>query len=91
MNADEKKLAVSLIKAVENLLTERNALERLVDMHRIPPHVRKAAVAALLSDRTIGGISHLRFQPIYDQIENAPDVSTVVQSLLAVLQQSSKG
>ena len=85
MNADEKQLAISLIRAFEDLWIERSALTRLAEIHRIPPHVRDAAVASLRNDQTIVAIARARFHPLYDLSEHAPDVSTVVQSLLATI------
>jgi hypothetical protein len=82
MTPDEKELSISLVRLVEALLIEKAALTRVTELHRIPPHVREAAVACLRNDQTIAGIIHLKVQPIYDLIELAPDVKTVVEQLL---------
>lgn len=90
MDGQQKQLANSLIRAFEDLLIEKNALKRIIEIQGTPEHVLKAAVASLLNDRTIGGIVHLRFGPLYDLVEHAPDVSTVVESLLANVQRQSQ-
>lgn len=87
MVADEKQLAISLIRAFEGLLIQKSALSKLAEMHRIPSHVRHAFVTAIRNDPAIVSLTRARFQPIYDLVESAPDVSKVVESLLTDVEQ----
>ena len=77
MNESEKTLLLSLVRGVENLVIERAALAKVAETHRIPPHVKDAAVASLKNDPVILATIRPRFQPLYDQIERAPDLSKV--------------
>lgn len=91
MNSDEKQLVISLIRAFENLLIENRALAKLTEEHRMPPHVRKAFVATMRNDPLTVTLARARVQPLYDLVKHSPDVSTVVQSLLANIEQQSQG
>jgi hypothetical protein len=90
MNANEKQLVISLIRALEDLLIESAALTELTEEHRIPPHVRKAFVATMRNDPLTVTLTRARVQPLYDQIEHAADVAQVVGSLLAILRQRAQ-
>jgi hypothetical protein len=87
MGADEKQLAISLIRAFEGLLVQKSALSKLAEMHRIPSPVRHAFVTAMRNDPAIVDLTPARCQPLYDLAESAPDVPKVVESLLTDIEQ----
>jgi hypothetical protein len=87
MNANEKQLAASLIRAFEDVLIENQALVRLTAEHRIPQHVRKAFVATMRNDPLTVTLTRARVQPLYDLTEHDADMAQVVESLLIILHQ----
>jgi hypothetical protein len=88
MDAKQKPLAISLIRAFEDILIENYALLKLAEeFARILPHVRKAFVATMRNDPLAVTLTHAKVQPLYDQIEHGADVAQVIESLLTVLRQ----
>jgi hypothetical protein len=81
---DEKAALISLAQVLESLWTHKLAYEHADELHLTPPHLTAFLVSAT-GDLTIGALTRVRFQAFYDSIGHAPDVSTALKSLLALV------
>ena len=87
MTEEEKAMLKTLVRATENLVMYREAVAEAV-RQKLASRTLEIFLSCSLSDPTILFLTRAKFRRIYDEIENAPDVSTVVQSLLKAFEQN---
>jgi hypothetical protein len=80
---DEKKRLAAVIQAAEYLFLENIAL-KLVLEHREVPNWKKL-LDRLLADKEILAGVHLKFDPIYQELERAQDPSKALAEVLGSL------
>src|SRR5438094_521873 len=83
MNPDEKKQMLAAIRAVEHFFFENAALQVVLTSRRVPDW--KAQVHRLIADESVGTEMRVKFQRLYEQIEQSPDESKLIEAFLRVL------
>lgn len=88
MNKDEKTQITAIVRATEYLFLENIAL-KLVLEHREVPHWQKL-LDRLLADKEIMAGVHLKFQDLYNEIEQSGDPSKALEEILGELPKTGK-
>lgn len=88
MTEDEKRLVVLTVRVVEHLLLENFALKVVLQTN--PARDWQSQVSRLLADPAATAKMRDTFRDIYEQIDQAPDLSKAVATLLQAFPASSK-
>jgi hypothetical protein len=86
MNADEKKQMMSAVRAVEQLFFENAALKTVLITNRVRNW--EGTVQQLTADQTVGSEMRAKFKNLYEQVEQSPDESNLIEAFLRVLPKS---
>jgi hypothetical protein len=85
---EERKRTTAVVRATEYLLLENIAL-KLVLEHRAVANWQKL-LDRLMTDKDIMAGVHLKFQDLYDQIDESADPSKALESILGYLPRPRK-
>jgi hypothetical protein len=88
MTKDEKKRITAMVRATEYLFLENIALKLLLEYREIP-HWQKL-LERLLEDKEIMAGVHLKFQDLYQEIEQSSDPSKALETFLGEMPRPRK-
>jgi len=85
MTDAEKKRMLSVVRAAEFLFSENCALKTVLLSRRVPQSTWEPQCARLMQDPELAGQLHIKFQHLYDEIEQAHDETKALEALLQAL------
>lgn len=89
MTKDEKERMLLLAKATEHLWAENAALKVTLESHHVAPAVYERECKELIDDPKLSALVRKQFQPLYDDIQQAPDLSRALESFAQKISESS--
>jgi hypothetical protein len=88
VSKDEKRRLEAVIRAAEYLFLENIAL-KLVLEHRSVPKWKKLLDRILADTEIMAGV-HLKFEPIYEQLDRAGDPTEALAAVLGTMSSGKK-
>jgi hypothetical protein len=90
MTIEEKKWMLALVDSVESLFAENAALRVTLEYHHVPFRVYQKECAELISDPKLSRLWRQVFDGPRAYIEQSPDLSLAVESLLQAVPRPKK-
>jgi hypothetical protein len=81
---------LAVVRAVEHLFSENISLRAVLVQHGIPEAIWEDEHIALMKDQQTVDVIHKRFQHLYAEIEQSPDLSRALESLVLKIPKSGK-
>jgi hypothetical protein len=89
MTEQEKELMLDLAKAVEYLYAENVALKVTLEHHHVSPSEYEAECKDLIEDPKLSALAHRKFLSLFDEIEQAPNLSKALEQFARRISESS--